>query len=122
MQKWYEWLEHMKKKDEKRKNEGDASTTTGGANEQGCRRQCWISPQNHEANVVERRSADSEKHWQCDGEIQNMPNKPWRNEELKDYEEALPRLKEADLEKASRLYKAKTGWDVKDSTHKFFWT
>ena len=28
---------------------------------------------------------------------------------MKDYEEALPRLKEGDLEKASRLYKAKTG-------------
>ena len=31
------------------------------------------------------------------------------NEELKKFEEALPRLKECDLEKASRLYKAKTG-------------
>ena len=49
------------------------------------------------------------KHWQCDEEIQNMQNKPWRNEEFKECEEALPRLKEGDLEKASRLYKAKTG-------------
>ena len=38
-----------------------------------------------------------------------MQDKPWRNEELKECEEALPRLKEGDLEKASRLYKAKTG-------------
>ena len=49
------------------------------------------------------------KHWQCDEEEQNMQNKPWRNEELKECEEALPRLKEGDLEKASRLYKAKIG-------------
>ena len=35
--------------------------------------------------------------------------KPWRNEELRRSEEALPRLKEGDLEKASRTYKAKTG-------------
>ena len=49
------------------------------------------------------------KHWQCDEEIQNMQNKPWRNEESKECEEALPRLKECQLEKVSRLYTAKTG-------------
>ena len=38
-----------------------------------------------------------------------MQNKPWRNEELKEGEEAFPRLKEGDLDKASRLCKAKTG-------------
>ena len=36
-----------------------------------------------------------------------MHDKPSRNEELKECEEALPKLKEGDLEKASRLYKAK---------------
>ena len=35
-----------------------------------------------------------------------MQDKPWRNEELN-----LPRLKEGDLESASRLYEAKTGVD-----------
>ena len=49
------------------------------------------------------------KHGQCDEEIHNMQNKPWRNKELKKSEEALPSLKEGDLDKASRLYKAKTG-------------
>ena len=38
-----------------------------------------------------------------------MQDKPWRNEELKECEEALPRLNEGHLEMASRLYKAKTG-------------
>ena len=42
------------------------------------------------------------KHWQCDEEVQSMQD-PWRNEELRKGEEALPRLKEGDLEKASRL-------------------
>ena len=32
-----------------------------------------------------------------------------KNEELRKWEEALPRLKECDLEKVSRLYKARTG-------------
>ena len=49
------------------------------------------------------------KHWQCDEEILNMKNKPWRNDSLKEGDEALPRWKEGDLDKASRLYKAKTG-------------
>ena len=38
-----------------------------------------------------------------------MEEKPWNNEELKECEEAVPRLKECDLDKASRLHKAKTG-------------
>ena len=38
-----------------------------------------------------------------------MQDKPWRNEEVRNGEEALPRLKEGDVEKTSRLYKAKTG-------------
>ena len=38
-----------------------------------------------------------------------MQKKPWRNDQLKECVEALPRLKEGDLHKASRLYKAKSG-------------
>ena len=48
-------------------------------------------------------------HWRCDEEAQKAQDNPWKNEELRRYEEALPRLKEGDLEKASRMYKAKTG-------------
>ena len=48
-------------------------------------------------------------HWQCNEEVQNMQDKPWRNDELRRCEEALPRLKERDLEKTSSMYKAKTG-------------
>ena len=49
------------------------------------------------------------KHWPCDESVQNMEDKPWKHEELKKLEEALPRLKEGELEKVSRLCKAKTG-------------
>ena len=48
------------------------------------------------------------KHWQCDESVQNMEDKHWKNEQLKKLEEALPRLKECELENVSRLYKAKT--------------
>ena len=48
------------------------------------------------------------KHWQRDGEVQNVEGKPWKNEELRSAEEALPRLKECHLEEASKLDKAKT--------------
>ena len=63
------------------------------------------------------------KHWQCDESVQNVEDKPWKNEELKKLEEASPRLKECDLEKASGLYKAKKQkWDAMDSTPTFPWT
>ena len=64
-------------------------------------RDCWI--------VVTQKRKEWSKHWQCNEEIQSTQDKPWRNEEFKECEETLPRLKEGDLEKASRLYKAKTG-------------
>ena len=83
----------------------------------------------HEAHSMERRSADPEKrkrgcqvagplrgkwekwatHWQCGEDVQNVEEKPWTNEELRSAEEALPRLKECELETVSRMYKAKTG-------------
>ena len=38
-----------------------------------------------------------------------MEEKTRRNEQLRKLEEALPRLQECEVEKVSRLYKAKTG-------------
>ena len=35
------------------------------------------------------------KHWQCDESVQKVEGKPWRNQELKRLEEALPRLRES---------------------------
>ena len=55
------------------------------------------------AFLLDRREAKKKewaKHWQCNEEIQSVQDKPWRNEELKECEEALPRLKDDDMEKA----------------------
>ena len=41
--------------------------------------------------------------------VQKVEDKPWKNEEFKRMEEALPMSKERDLERVARLYKAKTG-------------
>ena len=71
-----------------------------------------LEKEEEDARLLDRSEAKRKewsKHWQCDEEVKSMQDKPWRNEELRKGEEALPRLKEGDLEKASRLYKAKTG-------------
>ena len=128
MQKWYEWLEYVKNKDEKekmgemhqRKVEKMIESAEGSAGflHKITKPTMWrggvqtLKGEEEDARLLDRCEAkrvEWQKHWHCDEEIQNMQNKPWRNEELKEGEEALPRLKEGDLDKASRLYKAKTG-------------
>ena len=47
------------------------------------------------------------KHWQCEEEVQNVEEKLWKNEELRKWEEALPRLTKCELEKVARSYTAK---------------
>ena len=78
-----------------------------------CRRGAQILKKDEEAGrLLDRCEAKREewaKQWQCDESVQNMEDKPWKHEESKKLEEALPRLKESDLEEASRLYTAKTG-------------
>ena len=49
------------------------------------------------------------KHWQCDENVKKLEDNPWKREEMKKSEEALPRQKGCALEKVSKLYKAKTG-------------
>ena len=48
------------------------------------------------------------KHWQCDEDVQNLED-TWESEELKKSEGALARLKRCEVEKVSKLYRAKTG-------------
>ena len=60
-------------------------------------------------NRCEEKRTKRARDWQCDDYEQGLKDKPWKNEELKKEEKALPTLTESDLEKASRLYKAKTG-------------
>ena len=125
MQKWYEWLEHTKKKDEKKMEEmhqrkvekmiksaeGSAGLLHKITTPTMWRGGVQILKKEEDARLLDRCEAKRKewaKHWHCDEEIQNVQNKPWRNEELKECDKALPRMKEDDLEKASRLYKAKT--------------
>ena len=49
------------------------------------------------------------RHWQCGENVQDIENELWKNEALNNLGESMPRLKESELEKASRLYKANTG-------------
>ena len=127
MQKWYEWLEEMKKRDENEKMEemhqqkvaqmiksaeGSAGllhritkppASRGGA-------QILVNEE-EDARLLDRCEA-KRKEWakhQCDEEVQNVEGKLWKDEDLKACEEALPRLKECHLEEVSRLYMAKTG-------------
>ena len=127
MQKWYKWLEEMKKKDEKenmqevhqhrvaqmmKSAEGSAglfykiSTLTswrGGA-------QILVNEE-EDARLLDRCKA-KRKEWAKRGQrgedVQNVEENLWKNEELRKLEEALPRLQECHLEKVSRLSKAKT--------------
>ena len=62
------------------------------------------------------------KHWQCDESVQNMKDKPWKNDELKKSEEAVPRLKECELVKGVEIVQCKNRSDATDSTQKFPWT
>ena len=117
--KWYEWLEHMKRKDvKKEKMEEMHQRKVEDFSHKNTMPTMWrggvqiLKKEEEDARLLDRCEAKRKqwaKHWQCDEEIQNMQNKLWRNEELKECEEALPRLKEGDLEKAARSYKAKTG-------------
>ena len=68
-----------------------------------------LEKEEDDARLLDRCEAKRKEwstHWQCDEEVQSVQDKPWRDEELRKGEEALPRLKEGGLEKA---YKAKTG-------------
>ena len=63
------------------------------------RRGVQILKEEEDARLLDRCEAKRKewaKHWQCDEEIQNVHNKPWKNEDSKKYE-----LKEGDLGKVS---------------------
>ena len=48
----------------------------------------------------EEKKTEWAEHWQHNTDVQDLKDKPWRNEELKCLEEGMPRLKEG--EKAGR--------------------
>ena len=115
--KWYEWLEYVKneKMEEmhQRKVERMIRSAEGSAVilHKITKPTMWrggeqILKELEDARLLDQLEAKRKewtKHWHCDEKVQNMQNKPWRNEALKECEEALPRLKEGDLDKPSRV-------------------
>ena len=61
VQKWYDWLEEMKKKDEAQKV-GRSAPKRRQSNDQECGRQCGAFAQDYQAHGMERRSAFLKKH------------------------------------------------------------
>ena len=103
VQKWYEWLEHMKKKDEKGKTEEmhqrkvekmiKSAEGSAGLLHKITQSTMWrrevLKKEEEDARLLNRCEAKRKewaKHWQCDEEIQNVQNKPWRNEKLMECE------------------------------------
>ena len=115
--KWYEWLEYMLKKDEEEKEEEmhqrkvekmiQSAEGSAGLPHQNTKPTMWKGRST--IFFFGKKRKEWSVHWQCDEEMQSLQDEPWRNEELRVCEEALPRLKEGDLAKASRFFKAKTG-------------
>ena len=85
-----------------------------------------LEKEEEDARLLDRCEAKKKewrKRWQCDEEIQNMQNEPWKNDDLKECEEALPRLKRRRLRKRHPdCTKQKQEWDATDSIQKFLWT
>ena len=128
MQKWHEWLKYVKKKEKKKNMEGmhqqkveqtiKSAEGSAGLLHKITKPTPWrggaqiLEKEEEDARLLDRCEAKRKEwstHWQWDEDVQNMQDKPWENEELRRCGEALPRLKECDLENASSLYKAKTG-------------
>ena len=99
MQKWYKWLEETKKRDEKEKME-EMHQHKVAQMIKSAEGSAGLFAQNHEAHSMEGRSTDP-------GERTEHGGQTLENEELRKWEEALPRSKECDLEKVSRMYKSK---------------
>ena len=50
----------------------------------------------------EEKKKEWAKLWQCDAKVQDLEDKPWRNRELKNLKEDMPRLLEKEVEKAAK--------------------
>ena len=129
VQQWY----HSLHKDEEKRREEEhqklvsriLTSAEGGGR---------FTAQDHETNSLERRFASAgrvggsrctpmrrregkkrkewAKHWQCDSEAQGTEDRPWRNEQLRNFEEGLSRLREDSLENAARSYTDNTGCEL----------
>ena len=93
MQKWYEWLEEMKKKDETeemhqqkvaqmiRSAEGSAGLLQKISEPTAWRGGAQILKKNENVRLLDRFEAKRKewaKHWQCNEEVQSLEDKPWK--------------------------------------------
>ena len=109
MQKWYEWLVKRKKMHQQKvvqmikSAEGSAGLLHNFSKPTAWRGGAQILKKEEE-NVMlldhcEAKRKEWAKHQQCYESVQNVEDKPWKNQGLKKLEEALPRLKDYDLKK-----------------------
>ena len=118
MQKCYEWSVKMKKEGEKKQwrnciNKRVTRMIKSAAEllHKITKLTSWrggaqILKKEEDARLLDRCEAkrkDWAKHWQCDEEVPNVEDKPWKNGELRKWEEALPRLKECELGKSVEI-------------------
>ena len=135
MHKWYVWLEHemgnsTRKMEElhQQKVSQMIESAEGGAGLQHLMTKAIarrggaqiLKKEEEDVRMLDRCEAKRKewtKHRHWDESVQNTKDKPSENEELKKLGEALPRVKDCDLEKASRLYKAETGVECDGFNH-----
>ena len=101
VQKWYEWLEKMKTEDEKKKMQevhqqkvpqmSKSSEGSAGLFHKITKPTAWrggaqiLKKEEEDASLSDRCEAQRKewaKHWQCNEEVQNLDDKPWKNEDL----------------------------------------
>ena len=69
-----------------------------------------LKKEEEDARLLDRCEAQRKecaKRWQCDENIKGFGEKTWENDELGKLEEALPRLKECELEDVSEIIQSK---------------
>ena len=107
-QKWYEWLEKKKREDEKNKMEDmhqqkvtqmiKSAEGRAGLLHKITKPTAWrggaqiLKTEEEELDRCEAKRKEWAKQKQCTEDVQNLEDKHWENKELKELEEALPRL------------------------------
>ena len=128
MQRWYNWLVEMKKKGEEKKIQEEhqklvsrmiaSAEGTTGLLHKITKPTAWrggvqiLEEEQEDTKPLarwEEKRKEWAKHWQCGTEMQDLKDKPWRNVDLKQLEEDMPRIMEKEFQKAAGSYKAKTG-------------
>ena len=128
MQRWFNSLYEVKKKDEEKRKEEEHQklvsrivACVGGRRGllhkitkpiAGRGRLQILEEEDEDVRSLarcEEKKTEWAEHWQHNTDVQDLKDNPWTNEEQKCLEEGMPRLKEGDSEKAARNHVASTG-------------